>query len=185
MIVKGEQGYIDTEKKKGLIRSIVGFILVILIYTIGYKLYGTNKNYATVLAVLLILPTAQILAKLIVDLRYKSVEPYIDDFLKKTKYKYLVELIVIRKKKKFFIEAALISPESIYFLIKEDMNIINIDVIKQELEILFKKKKINIKVELYSDFTTYKSAISNIINIKNRNQFDSKFIMKTLLNTSM
>lgn len=59
-ISKGERGYLRSRKIKLGIGSLCGFMLMALIYLTGFLIYGTAKNYITVLAVLVILPTAKI-----------------------------------------------------------------------------------------------------------------------------
>ncbi len=59
-IPKGERGYMRSRKLKLGIGSMCGFLLMVLIYFIGYLIFDTGKNYVTILAVLVILPTAKI-----------------------------------------------------------------------------------------------------------------------------
>ncbi|MCM1308581.1 MAG: hypothetical protein NC223_08285 [Butyrivibrio sp.] len=59
-IQKGERGYLRSRKIRLGIGSLCGFLLMVLIYLTGYLIYGTVKNYVTILAVLVILPTAKI-----------------------------------------------------------------------------------------------------------------------------
>lgn len=57
---KGERGYMRARKTRLGVGTVVGFLLMILIYFIGYYIFSTGKNYVTILAVLVILPTAKI-----------------------------------------------------------------------------------------------------------------------------
>ena len=57
---KGERGYMRARKTRLGVGTLVGFLLMILIYFIGYYIFGTGKNFVTILAVLVILPTAKI-----------------------------------------------------------------------------------------------------------------------------
>ncbi len=59
-ISKGERGYLRSRKIKLGVGSLCGFLLMALIYLTGFLIYGTAKNYITILAVLVILPTAKI-----------------------------------------------------------------------------------------------------------------------------
>lgn len=58
--LKGQPGYIRARKIKLGIGTISGFLMMILIYFIGYLIFDTGKNFITVLAVLVVLPTAKI-----------------------------------------------------------------------------------------------------------------------------
>lgn len=72
------------------------------IYVIGYLLTGSNKNYGTILAVLIILPTAQFFARYMAYKKYASVDesllsPFKGGF---EHVSLLVEILMIRGKKK-------------------------------------------------------------------------------------
>lgn len=58
--IKGQRGYMHARKIKLGIGTLAGFLMMILIYFIGYLIFNTGKNYVTILAVLVILPTAKI-----------------------------------------------------------------------------------------------------------------------------
>ena len=60
IILKGEPGYNKNRKKKLMWGSIVGFLLMFLLFITGYLIYGTAKNLITIGAVIVVLPTTKI-----------------------------------------------------------------------------------------------------------------------------
>lgn len=70
--VKGSYGYIrDYKKFKGLISGI-WIALVVILYVTGLVIFGTNKNYVTLVAILLVLPGAKAWVASIVMLPYHT-----------------------------------------------------------------------------------------------------------------
>jgi len=137
---KGTQGYIRRQKKKGIVRSLIGISLVLLIYQLGIHVAGTNKNYATVVAVLFILPTAQILAKHMVYVKYKSIQLALKDILEKAGGTYLVELVMICGKKQFFLKVVRLEVDKICCWVDTSHIRYTLKDIQEELEDLFLKK---------------------------------------------
>ena len=55
-IIKGNYGYILYSRKKSLIRSIISVALCFAIFLTGLVMYGSNKNYFSIIAALGCLP---------------------------------------------------------------------------------------------------------------------------------
>lgn len=72
-ILKGDYGYINNEKKKQLIRSIVAFLIAAGIFVLGLALNKWQKNNIfTILAALAVLPAAKILIRYILFFPYRT-----------------------------------------------------------------------------------------------------------------
>ena len=56
IISKGSYGYILYSRKKALIRSIISVALCFIIFLTGLVMYGSNKNYFSIIAALGCLP---------------------------------------------------------------------------------------------------------------------------------
>lgn len=57
---KGRVGYLKKEQIRYGMLLFLGFLVIALLYGMGYLLNGSNKNAFTILAVLLVLPTAKV-----------------------------------------------------------------------------------------------------------------------------
>lgn len=57
-IEKGTPGYLDYKKKVEIIRTVIYFLLVAAIFTLGYVQTKTRSNLLTVVAILGCLPPA-------------------------------------------------------------------------------------------------------------------------------
>lgn len=71
-IQKGESGYLDYKKKIEILRTTIYFIIVAIIFAIGYIETGTRLNTMTVIAVLGCLPSAKALVGVIARMPYSS-----------------------------------------------------------------------------------------------------------------
>lgn len=68
-IKKGEYGYIASQRKKEIIRTIVLFLLSLAVYLCGYITTGSNKNLLTIVAVLGCLPACKSAVSMIMFLK--------------------------------------------------------------------------------------------------------------------
>lgn len=59
-VFKGQPGYFLSRKKKLLMGSLAGFLMMFLFFVTGFIIYGTPKNLFSVLAVITVLPTTKI-----------------------------------------------------------------------------------------------------------------------------
>lgn len=69
---KGTQGYIDSQKKYEIIRTVIFFAVSISLYVAGYVTTKSNMNLLTIVAVLGCLPASKSLVSAIMFLRFKS-----------------------------------------------------------------------------------------------------------------
>lgn len=69
---KGEWGYIDYQRKRVLLITLVLYVCAIGIYLLGYLTLHTNKSIWSILAVLAVLPASKSMVNLIMFLRFRS-----------------------------------------------------------------------------------------------------------------
>lgn len=70
--VKNTYGYIDSQKKYEVLRTILYVLISVSLYVAGYIATKSNKNFLTIAAVLGVLPSTKSLIGMIMFLRYKS-----------------------------------------------------------------------------------------------------------------
>lgn len=71
-ICKGLRGYLDTQKKYEIIRTLLFFAIPLSLYIAGYVSTDSNENLLTLVAVVGFLPACKSLVETIMFLRYKS-----------------------------------------------------------------------------------------------------------------
>lgn len=70
--VKNTYGYIDSQKKYEVLRTLLYVLISISLYIAGCVATKSNKNFLTIAAVLGVLPSTKSLIGMIMFLRYKS-----------------------------------------------------------------------------------------------------------------
>ncbi len=68
---KGDYGYIAYRKKTGIIRTGIFLGLVLIFFFVGLFIFGSSKNYLSIIAALLCLPTGWSAVNLIMFMRAK------------------------------------------------------------------------------------------------------------------
>ena len=71
---KGEWGYVNYQRKRVMLITLVLYICTIGIYLFGYYTTHTTKNIWTIIAVLSILPASKSMVNLIMFMRFKSLK---------------------------------------------------------------------------------------------------------------
>jgi hypothetical protein len=114
-IEKGWPGYVAGVKKKNIRYSIIGVIVFVSFYIIGYVAADTNANYLTIVAMLAILPTAQFMTRAFAYGRFHSVDDSFANEVEKMSNRVTVlsEIILVRKKNTCFFENVLITQDNV------------------------------------------------------------------------
>ncbi len=76
---KGEWGYIDYQRIRVMLITLVLYVCAVGLYLLGYLTLHTNKSIWSVLAVLAILPASKSMVNLIMFLRFKSLDKAVYD----------------------------------------------------------------------------------------------------------
>lgn len=72
--IKGEWGYIDYQRKRVMLITLVLYVCAVGMYLLGYLTLHTNKSIWSVLAILAVLPASKSMVSLIMFLRFRSLE---------------------------------------------------------------------------------------------------------------
>ena len=104
---KGEWGYIDYQRKRVMLITLVLYVCAIGMYFLGYFTLHTNKSIWSILAVLAVLPASKSMVNLIMFLRFHSLDRSdIDDYMSAGKdVPALFEAPFTTYEKTFFAEA--------------------------------------------------------------------------------
>lgn len=160
---KGEPGYTRYRKLRLLAGVITGFALVLIIFAAGYFIFGNPKNYITILAVLIVLPTVKVFVQYVM-VPWKNSAP-------KEEYERLssvcaplhlyCELIMTAQEKTF---------EILYILIDKNENIIAYTLNQKADAEKFEKGVTNFlnyynfdsKVKLYNDLSQFEKKAKTL-----------------------
>ena len=72
---KGEWGYINSQRIRVMLITLVLYVCAIGLYLIGYLTLHTNRSIWSILAVLSLLPASKSMVNLIMFLRFRSLDP--------------------------------------------------------------------------------------------------------------
>ena len=71
-VEKGEFGYLAYKKSRNMIKTIIAFAVVLVIFIIGFIIWKSKNNYLTMLAVVLVLPAAKFAVSYFVLIPHKN-----------------------------------------------------------------------------------------------------------------
>ena len=76
---KGEWGYIDYQRIRVMLITLVLYVCAVGLYLLGYLSLHTNKSIWSVLAILAVLPASKSMVNLIMFLRFRSLDRAVYD----------------------------------------------------------------------------------------------------------
>jgi hypothetical protein len=174
---KGEYGYIKSQQKVYLIGTIIGFIVMAILYCMNTFIY-TEGNVLLLITVLLALPEAQFLVKLILYTRYK--EGNENSFRKleavTDKLVYLASLGIIKGKKTLFYESIVVSDNEIVLLINSDTNRKQLLEYKELVDKLIRPKGYILDIKIFNNEEEIYSYVKNQLKGKLNNVDTTKQI---------
>ena len=188
-VEKGEFGYLAYKKSRNMIKTIIAFAVVLVIFIIGFIIWKSKNNYLTMLAVVLVLPAAKFAVSYFVLIPHKNCDEELKSAIEERKGELnsVYDLVVSNKQKPVGIMAAVISDNQILAYTsaaKADKNLFETSV-KEFL----KNEKLTCAVLLYKDKDTYLEKVKNAalnFDVSKENSLDrKKYITDALLRMSM
>lgn len=188
-VEKGEFGYLAYKKSRNMIKTIIAFAVVLVIFIIGFIIWKSKNNYLTMLAVVLVLPAAKFAESYFVLIPHKNCDEELKSAIEERKGELnsVYDLVVSNKQKPVGIMAAVISDNQILAYTsaaKADKNLFETSV-KEFL----KNEKLTCAVLLYKDKDTYLEKVKNAalnFDVSKENSLDrKKYITDALLRMSM
>lgn len=175
-VSKGMPGYINHIKKDSLIKAAVGTAMFLCVYITCLLVFGTNRNYGTIMAVLIILPTAQMYTRYFGYSRYNSVSDDLAELLGGLdNVSVIYESIVIRGKKNYFLDAVVVTNEWMLLLVTDgrklqkntgrsdsDVDKTRLSKTRQEMQTLLNHKGIKVNTKAFADI----SALINYLDVE-------------------
>ena len=189
-VQKGKPGYIDAQKKKYLLWTILEFAFVIIIFTIGYFQTGSRMNLFTVVAVLACLPAAKMLVELITFFPYKTIgAEKAKEIEAKAEYLTTIyDLVVTSEKKAMQVDAIVISNNTIFGYTSNKKTDVD-EVTKRLKELMDETKYTKLTIKVLPDYVAFLSRVEGLNNIMAIEKMDTKrrerAIRKHILSTCM
>ncbi len=156
---KGSKGYLANEKRKHLLYGFGFIVAFIVIYVSGILLTGTNKNYGTIMAVLVALPAAQMLSKYFSIKAYKPLDNITSQIHDEGG---LFNLMIVFEKSVYYLDHVHVGPTNLLVLMVQG------DRLKQErarvklaLKTIMKHKGIQVPVKVCTNIEEYLSLFSS------------------------
>lgn len=156
--LRGDYGYVNYIKKHNLKISVGLVLACLLVFFIGLTLSNEITVFLNLISVLLILPTAQFMAKYFGFIKYKILDESKFRALEEVSNDFLVlgELPVIRGKRTYFLKTAVITKVGLYGLLdgEEDVKANRKLVLdtKEALTSIIKPKGFNEPIKLFTDY---------------------------------
>ncbi|MCT4598256.1 MAG: hypothetical protein N4A50_10315 [Vallitalea sp.] len=149
---KGEYGYIKSQQKVYLIGAIIGFIVMAILYCMNTFIY-TEGNVLLLITVLLALPEAQFVVKLILYTRYKegNENSYRKLEAVTDKLVYLASLGIVRGKKTLFYESIVVSDNELVLLISNDTTRKELMEYKELVDKLVRPKGYLVDIKIFNN----------------------------------
>ncbi len=163
-VLKGNVGYINYKKRKQLIYSLLGIIVIVAIVLIGIKINGNRNNVFTVIAAVTAIPTGKALVGLFMFIRYRSVNK---DTVKKVEAMAkgllpIYDLLLSTKEKTFHGDYALVALNNI--IIFTDSKVTDFSKYEKEIEKFLKVEDIKVKVQFFTDEKLFSKRADSLNN---------------------
>ncbi|MCT4545452.1 MAG: hypothetical protein N4A63_18100 [Vallitalea sp.] len=186
--LKGEHGYIYSQKRRYLLASIIGLLIIIPMYLID-RFVLLEGNVLLLITVLLVLPLTQFIVKFIVYLPFKECNKEVYTKFEKLSDSLvcLSSLVMVRGKKTLFYQLAIVSGKEITLLIDEKKSRKEMMEYKELVEKLIRPKGYSTKVRIFNSEKEMYSYINNDLSIllNNVNPSDQVELANILLDNAI
>ena len=161
---KGSFAYIKQYKKyKGMI-SILWIILILAAYISGILIFGTNKNYVTLIAVLMVLPGAKAWVASIVMMPYHSVSKEIYDqvcdLMKDKQARVYADVVVTKYEGAMALSVVVIYNDNYYALMPKQKK--GLRDVQAYLTSMLEAAGLSTKAQIYDNEEKYFAAVRQL-----------------------
>ena len=158
--VKGQPGYLLHHKKIYGLWSLIGFLLVLAVFTVSYIIYQDARNYFNILSVLILLPTVKIYVQYSMLPWKNQIDPEQYASLKNTLGTIPVycELLMTGSEKRFEILYLVIGPGEEILAFSKDLKS-DPALFQKSVYQFLNYYNYDAKVTLYHDYEAYQKAV--------------------------
>ena len=198
-VEKGEFGYLAYKKSRNMIKTIIAFAVVLVIFIIGFIIWKSKNNYLTMLAVVLVLPAAKFAVSYFVLIPHKNCDEELKSAIEERKGELnsVYDLVVSNKQKPVNSQIGRAKPVGIMAAVISDNQILaytsaakaDKNLFETSVKEFLKNEKLTCAVLLYKDKDTYLEKVKNAalnFDVSKENSLDrKKYITDALLRMSM
>ncbi|MGC6178020.1 O-linked GlcNAc transferase-like protein [Lacrimispora sp. 38-1] len=160
---KGQPGYRDYHKKKELLKVLIGAALIV-IQLIFRKFADSTalKNTLTVMAILSVLPAANIAAPLLASFKYRSISSMLEKKASAYEEKgvLLYDLIISSKEQLLPMDVILVKPDEIYAYCTAGKS--DSDKAEQYIKQMLSQHKLDYNVKVIFDENSFFKRLSSL-----------------------
>lgn len=161
-IKKGEFGYLSYKKKINFLITAISFIIVLAIFFAGLIVTGTRNNIATVVAIVLVLPSAKFAVGYFILLPHKSADTKLADKVSNEagNLPVLYDLIFSNNKNPIGTLAVVVTDSTVCALTNEEKA--DSKLFETSLVEFMSADNLKVTATLYKDENKFMSRISNL-----------------------
>ncbi len=161
--LKGQSGYRDYHKKKELLKVLIGAVLIIIQLILREFADSTSlKNTLTVMAILSVLPVANIAAPLFASFKYRSLSPLL--VKKASAYEekgvLLYDLIISSKEQLLPMDVVLVTPGEVHAYCTADKT--DSGKAEQYIKQMLSQHKLDYNVKVIFDENSFFKRLSSM-----------------------
>ena len=158
--VKNTYGYIDSQKKYEVLRTLLYVATSVTLYIAGYVATKSNKNFLTIAAILGVLPSTKSLIGMIMFLRYHSCSLDIYEMISSSissAIPQLYDLIFTSEKMNYPFSHCVYADKNLYFFTEAA---VDAEAFKNHLNIYLERVEIkDVTAQIFTDIDQYLKAI--------------------------
>lgn len=174
---KGEYGYIEYRKKLGIVRTGIFLGIVLALFFIGLFIFGSSKNYLSILAALLCLPTGWSAVNLIMFMRAKPCSNSAYEEIKKHMGGLLVRFdeVVTSYDRNFNMSASTVLDKNICCLM-EDKSADASDLEKHIKKMMAQNGYSSYSIKVFDSIDAFCSRLDQLERIRSEKNIDPRAI---------
>lgn len=173
-VKKGQAGYLAFKMKAQILRTIIYFVLCILIFGLGYWQTGSKENLLTVVAVVGILPSSKALVDVIVRIPYRTIKPEIaEEIAQKSNYLTVIyDLIITSSEKIMPVACIVISGNKIFGY--TDNKKVDVNLVASNIKKMLASHDYDVSVKILNEYKPFLSRVEGLNNIQEIEQSNTK-----------
>ena len=173
-VKKGQAGYLAFKMKAQILRTIIYFVLCILIFGLGYWQTGSKENLLTVVAVVGILPSSKALVDVIVRIPYRTIKPEIaEEIAQKSNYLTVIyDLIITSSEKIMPVACIVISGNKIFGY--TDNKKVDVNLVASNIKKMLASHDYDVSVKILNEYKPFLSRVEGLNNIQEVERSNTK-----------
>lgn len=161
-VSKGDFGYLKHKKKMNLLKTVVSFAAVLIVFITGIIINKTRNNICTIMAILLVLPAAKMMVGYVILLPHRSVKKELFDALEASRGALCVcyDCVFSNSKSPIGVQAVVITENSVCAYSDEEKA--DKKLFETSVRDFLKNDKLNANITLYKDEKAFLNRVKSL-----------------------